>query len=188
MHRWNGSDLDHNQDPARQALCDYLDGVGGAAGLFDFPMKGILQARPRPAVASAPCRTEASIEHPAGSASWAGSAPLFQPSALHNSSRSHQLRSFPLSACCKAALPGRWEACVQICSCRWRQAFATFYGRRQCGRYRYVFLKALKAHLCLCAAGGCEAHAILAPARRRRQAARAAGLVADARDRVHQEP
>ena len=23
--RWNGSDLDHNQDPARQALCDYLD-------------------------------------------------------------------------------------------------------------------------------------------------------------------
>jgi len=42
--RWNGSDLDHNQDGARQALCDYLDGVGGAASLFDFPMKGILQA------------------------------------------------------------------------------------------------------------------------------------------------
>ena len=58
--RWNGADLDHNQDPARQALCDYLDGVGGAASLFDFPMKGILQARPWPAMPAAPCRQHGS--------------------------------------------------------------------------------------------------------------------------------
>lgn len=51
--RWNGAELDHNQDGARQTLCDYLDGVGGAASLFDFPMKGILQARaPPPRVCS----------------------------------------------------------------------------------------------------------------------------------------
>ena len=132
--RWNGADLDHNQDPARQALCDYLDGVGGAAGLFDFPMKGILQARPRPATASAPRRREASIEHPAGSASWAGSAFVLHPSPLQLPAiaLSHQLHSLSLCACCRAALPGYWDARAQIDSCRWRQASAALQGRRRC--------------------------------------------------------
>jgi hypothetical protein len=43
--RWNGSDLDYNQNEARQKMCDFIDASGGECTLFDFPTKGILQAR-----------------------------------------------------------------------------------------------------------------------------------------------
>jgi alpha-amylase len=39
---WNGSDLDYNQDAARQRLCDYIKRAEYTT-LFDFPTKGILQ-------------------------------------------------------------------------------------------------------------------------------------------------
>lgn len=42
---WNGSNLDGNQDGARQALINYLDSAGGLFSMFDFPTKGILQVR-----------------------------------------------------------------------------------------------------------------------------------------------
>ena len=42
MH-WEGSTLGHNQNAARQALCDVLDETENALNLFDFPTKGILQ-------------------------------------------------------------------------------------------------------------------------------------------------
>ena len=40
---WQGSDLEHNQDAARQRICDWIDGTAGHAGAFDFVTKGILQ-------------------------------------------------------------------------------------------------------------------------------------------------
>lgn len=43
LRRWNGSDLEYDQDLPRQKLCDWLDAVGGVCSLFDFPTKGILQ-------------------------------------------------------------------------------------------------------------------------------------------------
>jgi hypothetical protein len=42
-HRWNGADLDYNQDDARQTIVNWIDGTGGASSAFDFPTKGILQ-------------------------------------------------------------------------------------------------------------------------------------------------
>lgn len=42
MH-WDGSTLGHDQNAARQALCDLLDETENALNLFDFPTKGILQ-------------------------------------------------------------------------------------------------------------------------------------------------
>lgn len=41
--KWNGSDLDFNQDPGRQRLCDWIKGSGSRSAAFDFPTKGILQ-------------------------------------------------------------------------------------------------------------------------------------------------
>lgn len=40
---WEGEGLGANQDGARQALCDWIDGAGKTCAAFDFPMKGILQ-------------------------------------------------------------------------------------------------------------------------------------------------
>ncbi|KAK9918323.1 hypothetical protein WJX75_003181 [Coccomyxa subellipsoidea] len=41
--RWNGSDLDYNQNDARQTIVNWIDGAGSASAAFDFPTKGILQ-------------------------------------------------------------------------------------------------------------------------------------------------
>ncbi|KAI8471662.1 MAG: alpha-amylase [Monoraphidium minutum] len=40
---WDGSEMRANQDVARQALCDWIDGNKHSAAAFDFPTKGILQ-------------------------------------------------------------------------------------------------------------------------------------------------
>ena len=45
VHRWNGSELDYNQDDARQTIVNWIDGTGGLSSAFDFPLKGILQVR-----------------------------------------------------------------------------------------------------------------------------------------------
>lgn len=42
---WRGSTLDGNQDAPRQALINYLDSADALFSMFDFPTKGILQAR-----------------------------------------------------------------------------------------------------------------------------------------------
>ncbi len=41
--RWNGAELDYNQDDARQTVVNWIDGTGGTSSAFDFPTKGILQ-------------------------------------------------------------------------------------------------------------------------------------------------
>lgn len=41
--KWNGCDLDYNQDAARQRLCDWINGCEKRGAAFDFPTKGILQ-------------------------------------------------------------------------------------------------------------------------------------------------
>ncbi len=41
--RWNGAELDYNQNDARQTIVNWIDGAGGASAAFDFPTKGILQ-------------------------------------------------------------------------------------------------------------------------------------------------
>ena len=38
--RWEGAQLVRDQDAARQALCDWIDGNGANAATFDFPLKG----------------------------------------------------------------------------------------------------------------------------------------------------
>ena len=38
--RWEGAQLLRDQDAARQALCDWIDGNGANAATFDFPLKG----------------------------------------------------------------------------------------------------------------------------------------------------
>ncbi|KAF8062795.1 AMY1.2 [Scenedesmus sp. PABB004] len=40
---WSGSELDANQDAARQVLCDWIDAAAKSCAAFDFPTKGILQ-------------------------------------------------------------------------------------------------------------------------------------------------
>jgi alpha-amylase len=40
---WEGGELAINQDAARQALCDWIDGHKGHAAAFDFVTKGVLQ-------------------------------------------------------------------------------------------------------------------------------------------------
>eukprot|EP00193_Tetraselmis_chui_P018848 CAMPEP_0177777322 /NCGR_PEP_ID=MMETSP0491_2-20121128/15281_1 /TAXON_ID=63592 /ORGANISM="Tetraselmis chuii, Strain PLY429" /LENGTH=526 /DNA_ID=CAMNT_0019296365 /DNA_START=129 /DNA_END=1709 /DNA_ORIENTATION=- len=40
---WEGEGLGANQDGARQALCDWIDGAEKTSAAFDFPTKGILQ-------------------------------------------------------------------------------------------------------------------------------------------------
>eukprot|EP00775_Hariotina_reticulata_P007306 gene7306-7519_t len=40
---WAGSDLEPNQNAARQKLCDWVNANGHSAPAFDFPTKGILQ-------------------------------------------------------------------------------------------------------------------------------------------------
>ena len=44
--RWNGAELDYNQDDARQIIVNWIDGTGGLSSAFDFPLKGILQVSP----------------------------------------------------------------------------------------------------------------------------------------------
>lgn len=41
--RWNGAELDYNQDDARQTVVNWIDGTAGTSAAFDFPTKGILQ-------------------------------------------------------------------------------------------------------------------------------------------------
>ena len=41
--KWQGGELAVNQDGARQALCDWVDGHQGHAAAFDFVTKGVLQ-------------------------------------------------------------------------------------------------------------------------------------------------
>jgi len=41
--KWNGSDLEHNQDEARQKLVNWVNANGKSCCAFDFPTKGILQ-------------------------------------------------------------------------------------------------------------------------------------------------
>lgn len=41
--RWNGGELDYNQDDARQTVINWIDGTEGLSSAFDFPTKGILQ-------------------------------------------------------------------------------------------------------------------------------------------------
>ncbi|PNH11658.1 Alpha-amylase type B isozyme [Tetrabaena socialis] len=41
--KWNGSDLDYNQDESRQKLCDWIKGTGERSCAFDFPTKAVLQ-------------------------------------------------------------------------------------------------------------------------------------------------
>ncbi|PNH09189.1 Alpha-amylase isozyme 3A [Tetrabaena socialis] len=41
--RWQGSNLEYNQDEARQRLCDWVRATGERSCAFDFPTKGILQ-------------------------------------------------------------------------------------------------------------------------------------------------
>eukprot|EP00878_Enallax_costatus_P000599 GHUV01000700.1.p1 GENE.GHUV01000700.1~~GHUV01000700.1.p1 ORF type:complete len:487 (+),score=102.77 GHUV01000700.1:167-1627(+) len=41
--QWNGSELEANQDAARQRLCDWINANGRSCAAFDFPLKGILQ-------------------------------------------------------------------------------------------------------------------------------------------------
>ena len=41
--RWNGAELDYNQDDARQTVVNWIDGTAGTSSAFDFPTKGILQ-------------------------------------------------------------------------------------------------------------------------------------------------
>ena len=43
MCRWNGAELDYNQDDARQTVVNWIDGTAGISSAFDFPTKGILQ-------------------------------------------------------------------------------------------------------------------------------------------------
>ena len=43
LSRWNGAELDYNQDDARQTVVNWIDGTGGTSCAFDFPTKGILQ-------------------------------------------------------------------------------------------------------------------------------------------------
>ena len=43
MCRWNGAELDYNQDEARQTVVNWIDGTAGISSAFDFPTKGILQ-------------------------------------------------------------------------------------------------------------------------------------------------
>ncbi|GFR45415.1 hypothetical protein Agub_g6794 [Astrephomene gubernaculifera] len=40
---WSGPDLQHNQDAARQRICDWIRGTGESCCAFDFPTKGLLQ-------------------------------------------------------------------------------------------------------------------------------------------------
>ena len=43
---WGDDGLDYDQDPPRQALCDWLDQAGGVS-LFDSVTKGVLQVAVR---------------------------------------------------------------------------------------------------------------------------------------------
>ena len=43
VSRWNGAELDYNQDEARQTVVNWIDGTAGTSCAFDFPTKGILQ-------------------------------------------------------------------------------------------------------------------------------------------------
>jgi len=40
---WSGSDLEPDQNAARQKLCDWINANGHSAPAFDSPTKGILQ-------------------------------------------------------------------------------------------------------------------------------------------------
>lgn len=40
---WCGSELEGNQDAARQKLCDWVNANNKSCTAFDFPTKGILQ-------------------------------------------------------------------------------------------------------------------------------------------------
>lgn len=45
LHRWGDEGLEYDQNGPRQTLVDWIKGSDGVSTTFDFPTKGILQAR-----------------------------------------------------------------------------------------------------------------------------------------------